>query len=60
MGRFINGVHQSWTSELGPNERFGVENDMSFNELATKLENKKRQEKKNNIKKTVIVANLIK
>ena len=37
MGRFINGVHQSWTSELGPNERFGVEDDMSFNELATKF-----------------------
>lgn len=47
MGRFINGVHQSWTSELGPNERFGVEDDMSFNELATKLENRKRQEKNN-------------
>lgn len=51
MGRFINGVHQSWTSELGPNERFGVEDDMSFNELATKLENRKRQEK-NNIQNT--------
>ena len=47
MGRFINGVHQFWTSELGPNERFGVEDDMSFNELATKLENRKRQEKNN-------------
>ena len=51
MGRFINGVHQSWTSELGPNERFGVENDMSFNELATKLENRKRHEKKITLKK---------
>lgn len=41
MGRFINGQHHSWTSELGPNERFGAEDDMSFQTLALKLQNKK-------------------
>lgn len=38
MGRFINGQHISWTSKLGPNERFGEGDDMEFQDLALKLE----------------------
>jgi len=42
MGKFIDGQHYSWTSELGPNERFGIEDEMSFQALALKLENEKK------------------
>ena len=45
MGRFINGQHHSWTSELGPNERFGAEDDMSFQTLALKLQANKQDTK---------------
>ena len=38
MGRFINGVHVSWATNLAPNERLGEGDDMEFNRLATQLE----------------------
>lgn len=40
MGHFYNGVHYSTQSSLGPNERFGKENDMSFHDFAQNLEKK--------------------
>ena len=43
MGRFVKGQHFSWTSELGPNERFGSEDEMSFQAKANELEARKSQ-----------------
>ena len=42
MGYFYQGVHYSYETELGPNERFGIEDEMSFQELALKLEAEKK------------------
>lgn len=42
MGYFYQGVHYSYETELGPNERFGIEDEMSFHELALKLEAEKK------------------
>ena len=39
MGKFYKGQHYSTQSNLGPNERFGVEDDMSFHDLAINLDN---------------------
>lgn len=44
MGRFYKGQHYSTQSNLGPNERFGIEDDMSFQNLAVSLNNKKQNE----------------
>lgn len=44
MGRFHNGVHYSTQSQLGPNERFGIEDDMSFQEMAKNIEKNKNKQ----------------
>ena len=41
MGDFINGEHYSTQTFLGPNERFGLEPEDSFSELALELEKRK-------------------
>ncbi len=43
MGKFYKGQHYSTKSKLGPNERFGIEDDMSFQNLAVTLDNKKQK-----------------
>ena len=58
MGRFINGQHHSWTSELGPNERFGAEDDMSFQTLALKLQANKQDAKTEFVEENLVEEDL--
>ena len=47
MGRFYKGEHYSHKSNLGPNERFGVENDNDFQNLAIRLDSDSKKTIKN-------------
>ena len=57
MGRFYNGVHYSYQSNLGPNERFGIENDDDFQKLALKLEQDKLKKNRSSYIDTFEIKN---
>ena len=52
MGIFIYGQHHSYTSELGPNERFGIADDMEFHDFVLALKKQKEEQKRLKNKKT--------
>ena len=56
MGHFYNGAHYSTQSNLGPNERFGKEDDMSFHDFAQNLE--KKVETSSNLQKNETTNNV--
>ena len=49
MGQFIDGVHFCYQTKLGPNERFGIADDMEFYEFAINLKKAKKETKQNKI-----------
>lgn len=55
MGHFYNGAHYSTQSNLGSNERFGKEDDMSFHDFAQNLE--KKVETSSNLQKNETTNN---
>lgn len=48
MGCFYKGVYYSTTTNIGPNERYGIEDEMSFYNFAQDLE-KSREERNNEL-----------
>lgn len=56
MGYFYNGAHYSTQSNLGPNEKFGKEDDMSFHDFAQNLGNK--AETSSNLQKNEVTNNV--
>lgn len=56
MGHFYNGAHYSTQSSLGPNEKFGKEDDMSFHDFAQNLE--KKAENSSNLPQNVVVNDI--
>ena len=56
MGHFYNGAHYSTQSNLGPNEKFGKEDDMSFQDFAQNLE--KKAENSSNLPQNVVVNDI--
>ena len=50
MGQFIDGVHFCYQTKLGPNERFGIADDMEFYEFAINLKKAKKETKQNKTK----------
>lgn len=45
MGYFYKGEHYSTQSKLGPNERFGLESEMSFRDFAEQIKNNSEETK---------------